>query len=208
MSLLANYYLNSGKYSECEPIYIELHEMYQRFAQEDPETYEPKLVLATANLGILYHATERYVECASKFLEAMELFEQLPPDERSTIEQGMSTIPLDIKKIAPYLADHAKALRNENQYKESEACYLKAIEVYRWMEQYESISYDAKIAGILNGLGILYANTKRYEEGKTAFSESLEAYQRLAKTDPDTYQPEVERMQENLRVLANEMNKP
>lgn len=207
MEGLEHYYYDKGRYAECESLDNELHEIYQQLTKENYHEFAPKLVLMKVKVGNLYHRIERYVESVTMFMEAMDLFNQLEPDERATIDYDMVYVDEHIQNMADFLDSEARMLREEKQYEESEVYYLKTIETYRWLAKEQNKSYDEDIAGTLNGLGILYVNTNRYDKCKEVFTESLELYKRLAKTDPEEYQSEVERMEKNLEVLAEKMKK-
>jgi tetratricopeptide (TPR) repeat protein len=138
---------------------------------------------------------------------------------------------LKSKQIADEFILKAQMLTLIDRYQETETCYVKAIEIYPSFETFLAIgnyyyrqrNYDkaeryyedclAKAqnenekAAALNGLAILHSDTNQHKKAAVELVEALTIYRRLAKGNPEAYEPDVAMTLNNLALLHSKTNK-
>lgn len=207
LSELGNHYTYElDRYTEAEPLLTASIEIYQRLAQDLPDKYGIKLAISKYNLGSLYSRTERTLESLTCWLESLQTCDQIAKNDPSCAKVRKLTKEL-LDEWAPYLKQTADDYRDEKQYEQSKAHYLKVLEIYRYLAIADPANNLPEIASALNSFGILYINNQQYADCEACFKESYEIYKKLALTDPGTYQSEVDRMDANLKTLTNMMKK-
>jgi tetratricopeptide (TPR) repeat protein len=78
----------------------------------------------------------------------------------------------------------AEAAQKERHYGQAEIASNAALKTYRDLAGTDPDAYRPKLAGVLNNLAILYANTGRLAEAKAAYEEALTIGRELAAADP------------------------
>jgi tetratricopeptide (TPR) repeat protein len=91
----------------------------------------------------------------------------------------------------------ARFLQQQNLHGRAILTYRRALKLTKG---------DFEIAATQNNLGILYQATNDYPAALNAYDKTIEIYERLAKTNPASYKPNVARTQNNLGVLYNAQN--
>ena len=95
---------------------------------------------------------------------------------------------------------YALFLQKHKQLDSSLVYYQLASEQY--ILEKDTVNYLAT----QNNLGVLYSAKNEYAKAENAYLEALEIYQRLATTNPATYEPDVAGTQNNLGTLYGEID--
>ena len=90
---------------------------------------------------------------------------------------------------------------DQNNFKEAETYYLRAIALLEQQTDKESMDYQSTRASLLNNLAILYNNTQQFSESEAMSKEALEIRRRLAANNPQIYEPDVATTLNNLAKL-------
>ncbi len=98
----------------------------------------------------------------------------------------------DEEKTYGTMFEYAKFCDKQNRFKEAEAYYNKCLNI---------ADNDDDKATTLNNLALLYHNTQRLKESEQYYIEALEIYRRLAKENPEAYEPDVANTLNNLAAL-------
>ena len=95
---------------------------------------------------------------------------------------------------------YASFCLDQNNFRESEVYYLKALKTYQQLVKEASTVYESGVATTLNSLGTLYWSSQRFEESEKVCKEALEIRQRLANEHPNIYSQDVANTLYNLGV--------
>ena len=79
--------------------------------------------------------------------------------------------------------------------------HLSAVEIYRRLAAANPQVYEPDLAETQNDLGILYSDTRRYEESEKMYLSAMEIRRRLAVANPQVYEPDLADTQYNLGCL-------
>jgi|WetSurMetagenome_2_1015567.scaffolds.fasta_scaffold07458_8 tetratricopeptide (TPR) repeat protein len=94
-----------------------------------------------------------------------------------------------------YSFKYARALQKQNDFKAAAPIYETYLEKARESDDQE------QVANTLNNLGTLYSDTQRLKEAEHTYQEALDIRRTLAKTNPQTYLPDVAITLNNLGLL-------
>ena len=100
--------------------------------------------------------------------------------------------------------DYAYFCHHQNNFKDAEIYYQRAITLLDRQTDKESLGYQSKKASLLNNLANLYKDTQRLSESETMYKEALETYRRLAQSNPQAYEPYVAHSLNNLANLYSD----
>jgi len=98
-----------------------------------------------------------------------------------------------------YAHVYAYLLQEQNQHAQAIAIYEQNLQRLR------DKGDKADVAGTLNNLGMLYADTQRFEEGEDSYKEALTIRRDLAKANPQAYLPDVAMTLNNFCTLYSDM---
>lgn len=104
--------------------------------------------------------------------------------------------------------DYAYHCTCENNFKDAETYYKKALGLLESDTDTESNYYLYNKAVVLNNLGVLYTNTERFKESEETLKQALEIRQWLAKDNPKAYESNVAWTLYNLADLYKKNNRP
>ena len=97
--------------------------------------------------------------------------------------------------------DYAQFCQKQNDFKEAEIYYLKYEDLLRVTEGLEETEYLRLLTNLQNNRGLLYSDTQRYAESEALYKKALGIRERLAKANPDAFEPDVATTQNNLAIL-------
>jgi len=85
------------------------------------------------------------------------------------------------------LPEFALFLCRQNKPHDAIEKYIKELAILRQLDKNNPGIYSTNIAGTLNNLANLQRDTRCYEEAKKNYTEALDTYRKLAKTNPQIY---------------------
>lgn len=97
-------------------------------------------------------------------------------------------------------------LTYNNQYRNAESAYLKALESYQRLAVANPERYEPDVASTQNNLGLMYAKLNAYEQADASYAEALAIRIRLSQSNPERYEPGVAMTQLNLGSLYFRLN--
>ena len=100
--------------------------------------------------------------------------------------------------------DYAYFCYNQNNFKETEIYYQRAITLLESQTDKESLDYQGQKAGLLNNLANLYKNTQRFADAEKMYLSALAICERLAQANPQAYEPDVAHTMNNLAILYSD----
>ena len=95
----------------------------------------------------------------------------------------------------------AHHFQDQNQFKQAEKYYVRALEINRRQAKENPQAYEAELLPPLNNLANVYRYTQQFKESEATYKEALEISRRLAKDNPPTYKPNVAQTLNNLATL-------
>ena len=99
--------------------------------------------------------------------------------------------------------DYAYFCRHQNNYNEAEIYYQRALALLENQQDKENVDQQQK-GSLLNNLALLYSKTQRFTESEAMYKEALEIRRRLAKANPQAYEPDVTMTLNNLANLYSD----
>ena len=96
--------------------------------------------------------------------------------------------------------EYAMTLQKRNQFRRARVQYQKAREIA------EKSGDQAHIATLMNNIGVLYDDLNDFEAAEKAYARALELYEKLARTQPETYLPDVAMTLNNLGTFYDKRN--
>lgn len=199
---LASLYLKTNRLAESEELYLEVIDYFKGLLQVHPEDMLEKTFfgecLASAQMGLsnLYRQTNRLAESEALNQEALGIFNKLETD---------SPVDAEIRKGQAVMTQ-GLTYSKSRRYKESERCYLEALEIHRRIAK-TNPDNEVEVARTLHNYGNLCADTKRYKESEAMYLEGLEIYQRFAKANPQAYEIKLASIMTNLANLYQQTDR-
>ena len=96
--------------------------------------------------------------------------------------------------------DAAAFFKLQNDPYKAEKYYLRALYIFRLLNEMYPNYYDEELANTLNSLGILYSDTRLFEQSEEKYLEALSLFKAIANNDP-SYESEVAMTLNNLAIL-------
>ena len=219
---IAEFYRQTGNLEDSEELIKEAQRLYTPQETEvaetvvdEPENTAPSLTaeeeLAHAkelnSQGLVCASSGNDADCESMFLEAIGIYSRY-------VEAGMETVePLLAGaeyNLTTYYYDHGRIT-------ESLPLWVEIMQIYGKLAKTDAATYGKRSDDINEFVKQLapyaddHANEllykKNYEESEAYYVNALEMYRWFAQSEPEKYQPEVDRIQNNLVVLANYLRK-
>ena len=106
---LASLYSNTQRYAEAEELYKQALKIYQRFANGDPQTYDPDVAETLNNLVILYQDTKRHTEAEEMYKQAFEIYQRLAKGDPQTYDPDVSVTLGSLSFYAFFLKKYSDA---------------------------------------------------------------------------------------------------
>ena len=157
--------------------------------------------------GLACAASGQDDDCDTKFLEAIGIYERYLEGNPTEIEPLLAGVEYN---LTMYYYDHSKIT-------ESLPLWVSVMKRYGKLAKTDAEAYGKRSNDINEFVKKLapyaddHANDllykKNYAESEVYYINALEMYRWFAETEPDTYKAEVERIQNNLVVLANYLRK-
>ncbi|MEG5039167.1 MULTISPECIES: tetratricopeptide repeat protein [unclassified Microcoleus] len=203
LSYLAGLYYFQGRYSEAEPLYSQVLEIFRGALPED----HPSLATSLNNLAELYRSQGRYLEAEPLYLQVLEIDRRSLPENHPSLATHLNnlaglyylqgryseaeplylqaleidrrSLPEDHPGLATQLNNLAGLYRYQGRYSEAETLYLQALEIDR-----RSLPEDhPSLASDLNNLAGLYRSQGRYSEAEPLYLQALEIHRRSLSED-------------------------
>jgi tetratricopeptide (TPR) repeat protein len=203
LNYLAGLYYFQGRYSEAEPLYLQVLEIGRQSLPED----HPSLATSLNNLAELYRSIGRYSEAELLYLHALEIdsrslrgdhpslaiqlnnlatlyqfqgrYSEAEPLYLQALEIDRRSLPEDHPTLATHFNNLATLYRSQGRYSEAEPLYLQALEIHR-----RSLPEDhPSLASDLNNLAGLYRSQGRYSEAEPLYLQALEIHRRSLSED-------------------------
>ncbi|GJM31249.1 MAG: hypothetical protein DHS20C18_02500 [Saprospiraceae bacterium] len=152
-------------------------------------------------------------------------------NEKANLEERLLKVDSALQQSIENYMIKARFCITDRQYKAAYKNYLKAVEAdsthvsnlwelasfcdelnqqqraIRFFQQaLNNTTSVANKASLLMNLGNQFTHNNSYEKAETAYLQSLEIYQRLAKENPQRYEPDVASTQMNLGVMYRNLN--
>ena len=121
-------------------------------------------------------------------------------------DKAAATLKLLADKLNTFddIFDYAYFCKEQNDFKDAETYYEKALEIRRRLAKDNPKVYEPDVAQTLNNLANLYKNTQRFTEAEDMYTQALEIYQRLSKDNPTAYAPSMAMTLNNLAILYSD----
>ena len=169
------YYESQGRYSEAEPLFVEVLGLCKRLLGDE----HPEVASSLNNLAFLYESQGRYSEAEPLFVEALGLCKRLLGDEHPNVARSLNNL--------------AALYHSQGRYSEAEPLYVEVLGLYKRLLGDE----HPEVVGSLNNLAVLYYSQGRYSEAEPLFVEVLGLSKRLLGDE----HPNVVRSLNNLAML-------
>jgi hypothetical protein len=192
---LGGLYDEAHDMKRAEAVYLEAVEDYERLSKAYPAAYTPGLASALVGLGDVYAKTQQMAAAETAYTRALDLYEKLARNDPAV--------------YLPLLADTLNGLsvvcRKLGRLESAVALSLRSVAIFRELTNANPATYEAKLANSLNTLGNGYFSLYQREhvhspdqecpqscrEAESAYQESLQIRQKLAKLDPQAYKPDL-----------------
>ena len=105
------------------------------------------------------------------------------------------------EKLAGLLRDYADFLLKNKQYHRIGSLYAESLTIWRRLMQENPDAFAPDVAGTLNNLAILHADTQCQAQAEEEYAEALAIYRRLKQQRPDAFEAATARILNNLANL-------
>ncbi len=181
---LANLYSETRRYAECETMYQSALVTLQCLFKSVPSSAIIKNIVETqTRLAELYRKTGSYAESEAMYKAVIAIFQHsskcyLYDSENVKTRHGLANLYSETRR-----------------YAEAEAMYKSALKICQRFH----FLYSLQEAMIQTHLADLYRKTQRYSESEVMYKSALSIYERLSKSNPALYGPEVELIKAKLK---------
>lgn len=103
--------------------------------------------------------------------------------------------------MAGLLRDYADFLLKNKQYHRIGSLYAESLTIWRRLMQENPDAFAPDVAGTLNNLAILHADTQCQAQAEEEYAEALAIYRRLTQKDPNAFEPVVATNLNNIALL-------
>ena len=182
---------NLNDFEKARRHYEEVLQALRELAQQNPETYLPKVATSLNNLGVLLHNTNDLKKAQDYYEEALQIHRELAQQNPEAY----------LPDVAASLNNLGVLLRDTNDLKKAQDYYEKALQIHRELAQQNPEAYLPKVAASLNNLGVLLHNTNDLKKAQDYQEEALQILRKLAQQNPRAYLPDVATSLNNLTTL-------
>ena len=171
---LGKFYKDIQKFNEAEKAYTEALQIRKTFSKKNPDVYTADLAETLNNLGILYKNIQKIDEAEKYLKESLEKYRILEK------KNPVAYVP----HVAMTLTNLGNFYRTAGTYSpqklaEAAFMYTEALDMYRKLAAENPEAYTGYVAGVLNNLGILYHDRKKFSQAREAFTEAFELYKKI-----------------------------
>ncbi len=176
--------------------YEEVLQTLRELAQQNPETYLPKVAASLNNLGNLLRDTNDLKQAQDYYEEALQIRRELREKNPEAYKPNVATT----------LNNLGNLLSNTNNLKQAKDYYEEALQIRRELMEKNPEAYKPYVATTLNNLGNLLSNTNNPKQAKDYYEEALQIYRELMKKNPEAYKPYIAKTLNNLGNLLRHTN--
>uniref|UniRef100_UPI003C7D1B72 tetratricopeptide repeat protein n=1 Tax=Porphyromonas endodontalis TaxID=28124 RepID=UPI003C7D1B72 len=176
--------------------YEEVLQTLRELAQQNPETYLPKVAASLNNLGVLLRDTNDLKKAQDYQEEALQIRRELAKHNPEAY----------LPKVAASLNNLGNLLRNTNNLKKAQDYQKEALQIRRELAQQNPEAYLPDVAGSLNNLGNLLYDTNDLKKAQDYYEEALQIHRELAQQNSEAYLPDVATSLNNLGKLLRNTN--
>ena len=97
--------------------------------------------------------------------------------------------------------EYAEFCYNQNDLAEAEAYYHKCRDM---LGQKQGVEKEVQLAELQNNLALIYSRTQRFAESEAMHKLALAVFERLAKENPQAYEPRLAALYNNLAILYSD----
>ena len=159
---LADKYWNQAQRLEKQGRYLEAAQMFEKSAQAESESPEPRLEdlgIELSQAGFVYYSWGKYDKAIRNFEEALAIDRKLKQEDKISIRLN------NIGVVYEAWGQYDKAIKN----------YEQTLAIVRKLKQ------EDKIAGILNNIGMIYGNWGQYDKAIKYYEQALAIDKKLGK---------------------------
>ena len=151
---------------------------------------------------IVAEAAEDSVQTLNKLRTSVDMYKN-----SGNWDKVAETLKLLADKLNTYddIYRYADFCYYQNDFKEAEIYYEKALEISRRLAKDNPKTYEPVVALTMGNLANLYCQTQRFTEAEGMYNQALEIRQQLAKDNPKAYEPVVALTMGNLANLYLEI---
>ena len=157
--------------------YEEVLQTLRELAQQNPETYLPKVAASLNNLGVLLRDTNDLKKAQDYQEEALQI-------RRELAQQNPEAY---LPKVAVSLNNLGNLLRDTNNLKKAQDYQEEALQIRRELAQQNPEAYLPKVAASLNNLGNLLRDTNDLKQAQDYYEEALQIRRELMENNPEAY---------------------
>ena len=187
---------NLNDFEKARRHYEEVLQALRELAQQNPETYLPKVATSLNNLGVLLSDTNDLKKAQDYYEEALQI-------RRELAQQNPEAY---LPKVATSLNNLGVLLHNTNDLKKAQDYYEEALQIHRELAQQNPEAYLPDVAASLNNLGVLLRDTNDLKKAQDYYEKALQIHRDLAQQNPEAYLPKVAASLNNLGVLLHNTN--
>ena len=187
---------NLNDFEKARRHYEEVLQALRELAQQNPETYLPKVATSLNNLGVLLSDTNDLKKAQDYYEEALQI-------RRELAQQNPEAY---LPKVATSLNNLGVLLHNTNDLKKAQDYYEEALQIHRELAQQNPEAYLPDVAASLNNLGVLLRDTNDLKKAQDYYEKALQIHRELAQQNPEAYLPKVAASLNNLGVLLHNTN--
>ncbi|WP_315334595.1 tetratricopeptide repeat protein [Porphyromonas endodontalis] len=187
---------NLNDFEKARRHYEEVLQALRELAQQNPETYLPKVATSLNNLGVLLRDTNDLKKAQDYYEKALQIHRELAQQNPEAY----------LPKVAASLNNLGVLLHNTNDLKKAQDYYEEALQIHRELAQQNPEAYLPDVAASLNNLGVLLRDTNDLKKAQDYYEKALQIHRELAQQNPEAYLPKVAASLNNLGVLLHNTN--
>lgn len=150
---LGELYRKQAKFSQAEPIYVELLDIAENKLQKKRQ----EAAVLVNNVAAFYRDKGDYPRSEKLYQKALGIWES---DVKKLSDQNYAAI----------ISGMAKLYKDEGRYPEAEKLYLKALAIYEKLNDKK----NPGMAAVETNLGSLYREQKRYKDSMAMYTRALD----------------------------------
>lgn len=169
------FYMQRNRLEEAEDHFHEAIDIFDKLAEENPETYNSYLAGSYSNMALLYCDLGMLDKADICNAAAVSIREELAEDNSSNHYSGLSGSynNIGIVKVKQGDLDFA------------EFFYLKALDIREQLYGANPQSYADDLATTYGNIAIVYKKQNRKEEAEEYYMKAIELYENMAQRSPE-----------------------
>ena len=171
----------ASKQDEAEKYYLKAIAIREKFAESDPERFNPDLAMSYNNAGNFYSDQGQPQKAEGYYLKAIAIREQLA---ESNPERFNPDLAVSYNNAGVFYND-------QGQSQKAEEYYLKAIAIYEQLARTNPERFNSDLAMSYNNAGVFYKKQGQPQKAEEYYLKAIAIREKLAESNPERFNPDL-----------------